>query len=271
MMAIQDDSILEFDMDMKSSVESGDLDLTSFRSLFSDPAVADGMRGISQTAFDTAAECWRVPLAAEHLTPRMKELIYFAMHASASALNVDAMRRQIKRIAAAGGTHEDIIDVLTTIVGVASHALYSSVPVLEEELKSVGEEDDLPLDDDPTFAAMKQRFIEIRGFWNGDRDSLARQMPEYIAALTDMSTESWYRGSLTRKEREFVCIGIDCNLTHSYQPGLRLHIRNAIREGATKGEILEIFQLAALMGLEGYVLAAEAMFGGTLADAQNGV
>ena len=110
------------------------------------------------------------------------------------------------------------------------------------------------------FEAAKQRFIEIRGFWNDDRDAVARQMPDYFASLTDLSTESWARGPLTRKEREFICIAIDCTVTHTYGPGLRIHIRNAIREGASRAEILAIFQLAALMGLEGYVIAAEAMF-----------
>jgi alkylhydroperoxidase/carboxymuconolactone decarboxylase family protein YurZ len=48
-------------------------------------------------------------------------------------------------------------------------------------------------------------------------------------------------------------------VTHSYPSGLRLHIRNAIAEGATKAEIIEIFQLAGVLGLEGYVLTAEVL------------
>jgi alkylhydroperoxidase/carboxymuconolactone decarboxylase family protein YurZ len=241
--------------------QDANLDLTSFDALFSAPPVAKSIRAVSPTSYNAAAEFWRVPLASKHLTPRMKELILLAMHASASALNVAAIRRQVERILAAGGTHEDIVDVLISIVGLANHALYASVPVLEEEWAAAGKEDTRVPEDDPALEAAKQRFIAIRGFWNSDRDSVARQMPGYFAALTDISTESWHRGSLTRKEREFICIGIDCTVTHTYPPGLRLHIKNAIREGATKAEILEIFQLAALMGLEGYVLAADAMFG----------
>ena len=236
------------------------LDLTSFDVLFSSPKVAEAMRAVSPTSYAVAAEFWRVPFAGKHLTPRMKELIFFAMHASASALNADAIGRQVKRVLAAGGTREDIVDVLVSIVALANHALYASVPVLEEEWAAAGNKNSPAPEAGPALEAAKQRFIAVRGFWNSDRDSVAWQMPEYFTALTDMSTESWHRGTLTRKEREFVCIGIDCTVTHSYPPGLRLHIKNAIREGATRGEILEIFQLAALMGLEGYVLTAEAMF-----------
>lgn len=237
-------------------------DPADFDALFSSPAVAARMRAVSPTSHAAAAQFWAAPMSGTHLTPRQRELIYFAMHAAASALNVDALRRQQARVLAAGGTEADIVDVLISIVGLANHALYASVPALEDEWRKAGKpEPDLPAED-PVFTAAKQRFIDIRGFWNSDRDAVARQMPAYFAALTTMSTESWYRGSLTRKEREFVCIGIDCTVTHSYEPGLRIHIRNAIREGATKGEILEVFQLAALMGLEGYVLAAEAMAAG---------
>jgi alkylhydroperoxidase/carboxymuconolactone decarboxylase family protein YurZ len=76
-----------------------------------------------------------------------------------------------------------------------------------------------------------------------------------------MSTESWKSGALTAKEREFVCIGINCTVTHIYEPGLRRHIRKALGYGATREEICEIFQLAAVLGLEGYVIGAAALFG----------
>jgi len=248
-------------MDSEKPPENQKLDLTSLETLFSSPAVAAAMRDVSESSFEVAAQFWRVPFAGKHLTPRMKELIFFAMHVSASALNVDAIRRQTKRILAAGGTREDIVDVLISIVALANHGVYSSVPVLNEEWAATGKPSECVPDDDPRLAAAKDRFIAVRGFWNPDRESIAREMPDYYAALTDVGTESWRRGPLTRKEREFICIAIDCNLTHSYPPGLRIHIKNALREGATKGEILEIFQLSALMGLEGYLLAAEAMFG----------
>jgi alkylhydroperoxidase/carboxymuconolactone decarboxylase family protein YurZ len=236
-------------------------DLASFECLFSSKSVAEAIRKVSPTSYSAAAEFWRVPLSAPHLSPRMKELILFAMHASATALNVDAIKRQVRRIFVAGGTAEDIVDVLISITALANHSLYSSVPVLEEEWAAFGREAADAPSDSTGLQAAKRRFEEIRGFWNSDRDAIARQMPDYFTALTELSIESWHRGSLTRKEREFICIGIDCTVTHSYAPGLRIHIRNAIKEGAAREEILEIFQLAALLGLEGFVLTADAMFG----------
>lgn len=234
--------------------------LASFDAVFSSEHVATGMREIAPAFHEAASEFWRVPLADGHLSARMKELVLFAMHVSGTALNVDAVRRQVKRVLLAGGTREEIADVVTTIASLANHSVYASVPILAEEWAASGGEP-LPAGDlSPEMEAVKRRFIDVRGFWNNERDPLMRQMPDYFAALTGIATISWQQGPLSRKEREFICIGIDCTVTHTYPPGLRIHIRNAIREGATREEILEIFQLAALIGLESYVMAGEALF-----------
>lgn len=234
----------------------------SFAALFSSPQTADKVRAISPVMHDAVADFWRAPLEGRHIEARMKELLLLAMNAAATALNAEAAQRHVDRARSAGATDADILDVLVTIASLANHALYASVPVLEEEWKASGKSVAEPRGDGPAYQAAKERFIAIRGFWNPDRDPVAREMPDYFLALTNLSTASWRHGPLTRKEREFVCIAIDCGVTHSYPPGLRIHIRNAIAAGATREEILEIFQLAALMGLEGYVMAGEALAAG---------
>jgi alkylhydroperoxidase/carboxymuconolactone decarboxylase family protein YurZ len=113
----------------------------------------------------------------------------------------------------------------------------------------------------PESLAVKEEFIRVRGFWNEQRDVIVRMMPDYFAALAQLSAEPWTNGSLTAKERELVCIGIDCTVSHMYEPGLVIHIRGAIKQGATRAEILEVFHLAAVGGLSGYILGAEALYG----------
>src|SRR5690349_10088877 len=97
--------------------------LSAFDAVVADGAVASRLRDVSHSAYTAASEFWRVPLEAEHLTPRMCELILLAMHATPTALNVDGIRRHVRRAAAAGATDADIIDVLFTISAVANHAL----------------------------------------------------------------------------------------------------------------------------------------------------
>jgi alkylhydroperoxidase/carboxymuconolactone decarboxylase family protein YurZ len=192
----------------------------------------------------------------------MKELILLALHASATSINVHSVRRHVTRAQAAGATDADILDVLMSIIGVANHSLYFAVPVLLTELKRAGRHDEAAMPgSSPEMEAIKADFLRTRGFWNEQRDDLARLMPGYFAALSDVSMEPWKSGSLSPKDREFIYIAIDCSVTHMYAPGLALHIRNALQWGANREEILEIFQLTSLMGMEGYILGAESLFG----------
>ena len=44
-------------------------------------------------------------------------------------------------------------------------------------------------------------------------------------------------------------IAIDAATTHLYEPGLRIHIQNALKLGATTEEIMEVFQLTSVLGM----------------------
>jgi alkylhydroperoxidase/carboxymuconolactone decarboxylase family protein YurZ len=237
-------------------------DLASLDAAIADRINVVALRAMSPSAHAAASEFWRIPVGEGVLSTRLTELVLVGMHASVTTLNVDATERHIGRALTAGATKDEVVDVLMTIVGVANHALYFSVPVLEDELRSAGYVDDIPsmaIDED--FEATKAEFIATRGFWNPDRERLARLMPAYYAALNDIATDTWKNGPLSAKERELVCIGVDCTVTHNYEPGLRRHIRNALGHGATREEILAVFQLSGLVGLESYLLGARMLFG----------
>jgi alkylhydroperoxidase/carboxymuconolactone decarboxylase family protein YurZ len=238
-------------------------DLARIDPVFSHSSVPNRLREITATAFAAAEKFWQAAFDGEHLAPRLKELILLALHASATSINEHAIRRHVERARAAGASEEDVLDVLLSIVGVSNHALYFAVPILMKELDAVGHEEEAKTPAlRPDIDAIKQNFIKTRGFWNDERDLIARLMPDYFCALSELSMEPWKNGALSPKERELVYIGIDCSVTHMYGPGLALHIRNALRNGATRNEILEVFQLVALMGIEGYILGADALMTG---------
>ena len=235
--------------------------LTAFDQLFRDPSVPEKFGRATPRYLAASSRFWQTILSGEHLSPRMKELVLLALHASVSALDSEAISRHAARALAAGASEEDVLDVLIAIVGVANHALYSAVPVLLTELKAAERADaELP-ELSAEAEAIKAEFVRTRGFWNEQRDVLARLMPAYFSALSEISMEPWKSGVLTPKERELIYIAIDSSPTHSYGPGLAMHIRHALGHGATRDEILTIFQLAASMGLEGLVQGVEALFG----------
>lgn len=211
---------------------------------------------------EAAEQFWKVSLDSPHLTSRMKELVLVAMHASSAQLDESGTRRHVERALIAGATGRDIMDVVTTIVVLANHSVYPAVSVLEQELSARGiEQVSLVGEEADSFESMKREFISARGFWNSDREAIARLMPEYYRALDAMGTVSWSSGSLTSLERELICIAIDCTISHFFESGLRRHIRNALDQGGTPDQIMSVFQLAGALGLDSFLLGAKSLFG----------
>jgi alkylhydroperoxidase/carboxymuconolactone decarboxylase family protein YurZ len=80
-------------------------------------------------------------------------------------------------------------------------------------------------------------------FW----DWVAQEDPEYVAARQPLSKLSVGEGKeLSVKHREMVIIGILC--FRGRQEGVVAHMRRAIQHGATKRELLEAIQSAAVPG-----------------------
>jgi alkylhydroperoxidase/carboxymuconolactone decarboxylase family protein YurZ len=249
--------------DRAEATTAGQSSLTALLAQVSDVAA---VREAGRSSLEAASDFWRAPMEGGHLTPRIRELVLVGIHASLTTFNVDAVERHVSRALASGATESEVIDVLITIVAQANHALFVSVPILEEELIAAGVEGVAEAEPDPDYEATKQSFIRSRGFWNTDRDVLARLMPDYYRAFDAVSTTSWTSGPLSTKERALVCMGIDSTVTHTYEPGLRRHIRNALAHGASAGELLEVLQLTGMIGLESYILGAKVLFGDSSPD-----
>jgi len=147
---------------------------------------------------------------------------------------------------------------LTSVLGI--HTLTLGVPCLLEEMEKAGrgaEVPNAPLTEDQE--ALKARFIENRGYWSGLWDGLIRLSPEFFEAYLDFSSVPWITGTLEPKVRELIYIAIDASTTHLYEPGLRVHIRNALRYGATMAEIMEVYQLTAVLGIHTVTLGVPAL------------
>jgi alkylhydroperoxidase/carboxymuconolactone decarboxylase family protein YurZ len=54
---------------------------------------------------------------------------------------------------------------------------------------------------------------------------------------------------LVPKTKELIAIAVSASVTHLHEPSLRGHVRNALRIGATKAEILEVLALVAILGI----------------------
>ena len=97
---------------------------------------------------------------------------------------------------------------------------------------------------------LKERFIAERGYWSdGLWEQVLRLDPDFFEAYLNFSAVPWKRGILAPKIKELIYLAIDASTTHLYEPGLRQHISNALKYGATKEEIMEVFELVSVLGI----------------------
>jgi alkylhydroperoxidase/carboxymuconolactone decarboxylase family protein YurZ len=101
---------------------------------------------------------------------------------------------------------------------------------------------------------LRQDFVEARGYWNPFWDGLLTLDPDFFEAYLNFSAVPWRKGVLEPKIKELIYTAIDAATTHLYEPGLRTHIRNALRYGATKEEIMEVLELVSVLGIHSCTL-----------------
>lgn len=98
-----------------------------------------------------------------------------------------------------------------------------------------------------------------RGDWNPLWDQLRELDPEFLEAYLAFRSVPHRNGPLPQKYKELVMIAINAATTHLYAPGVRRHMQNAIKAGATLEEILEVIQLTTVMGIHSCNLAVPIM------------
>ena len=101
---------------------------------------------------------------------------------------------------------------------------------------------------------LRDTFIADRGYWNEFWDGLLTLDPEFFEAYLQFSSVPWKNGTLEPKMKELIYIAIDASTTHLYEPGLRQHIRNAIKYGATRQEVMEVLELVSVLGIHACTL-----------------
>jgi len=81
--------------------------------------------------------------------------------------------------------------------------------------------------------------------------------PELVEAFVGMARAVRRESSLSGKEQALVNLAINASVPHMNAEMTRAYLRAALREGATKGEILEVLQLTSVLGVHGTIPGAE--------------
>jgi alkylhydroperoxidase/carboxymuconolactone decarboxylase family protein YurZ len=220
----------------------------------------DNVLELSPDFFEAYMNFSSVPWKSGVLPPKVKELIYIAIDASTTHLYDPGLRVHVRNALGYGATKEEIMEVyqLTSVLGI--HTCTLGIPALVDEMRKAGraaEVERSPLT--PEQEKLKRDFTENRGYWSDLWEDVLRLSPSFFEAYMNFSSVPWKNGVLEPKVKELIYIAIDAATTHLYEPGLRVHIRNALRYGASVAEIMEVYQLTSVLGIHTCTLGVPAL------------
>jgi len=98
-----------------------------------------------------------------------------------------------------------------------------------------------------------------KGDWNPLWEKFHELDPDFLEAYLTFRSVPHNTGPLEQKYKELIMIAINAATTHLYGPGVRRHMQNALKAGATQAEILETIQLTTVMGIHSCNLAIPIM------------
>lgn len=205
------------------------------------------------------AEAWyrlaAVPGKNDHLGPKVRALVALSASAAATHLYAPGVRRQVRNALAAGATRDELAEVVAIASALGIHALTIGVPLLLQALEECGQRDG-PAKLDARQERLKAEFTRDRGYWHDLWDGPLEIDPDMFEAYLDFSAYPWRSGLLEPKVKEFVYCAFDASATHLFVPGMRRHMRNALRYGATPEELMEVLELVSALGIHGAEMAA---------------
>ncbi|KAI1113273.1 Metallo-hydrolase/oxidoreductase [Nemania sp. NC0429] len=80
-------------------------------------------------------------------------------------------------------------------------------------------------------------------------ESLLKVDPAFFSSSVSLASVPRLKAHLSRKEQALISLAVDCAATHLYAPGIREHVASAVREGASRDEVLEVIELSSTLGI----------------------
>jgi alkylhydroperoxidase/carboxymuconolactone decarboxylase family protein YurZ len=193
--------------------------------------------------------------SASHLEPKVKEFVYLAADAAATHLYEPGIRQHVAAALRHGATPAEIMEVLELTSTLGIHACNIGVPLLIEVLEEEGvRTGPAPLDE--RRERLKAEFTATRGYWHEFWEGILELAPDLFEAYVEFSSVPWRTGTLEPKVKEMIYVAFDAAATHLYVPGLKLHLRNAVRLGATQEELTEVLSIVSVIGIHAATTAA---------------
>jgi len=181
------------------------------------------------------------------LSRKFVELVSVGINAACTNLNAEGTRRHIRAALDAGASREEILFVLKCASVMSIHSCSLAAPILLEEAKAAGVTSAPRKSMPPTPACDAMKAI---GQWNTAWDPFFQLDPVWTDEFMATGAGIYKSGVLPPKEVELISIAFDASFTHMYAPGVRRHIKSALKAGATMEEIMEVLKICVAQGIQ---------------------
>jgi len=198
-----------------------------------------------------------VPHLQNVLDAKSRALISLAVNAQTTTLHGPGMREYTAQAIALGATMQEVFEVLQLVSLIGMHSIVTGMPIMLEEFENAGQPVDVNRPLTEREEAVKARFMERRGYWSDRGRPLLVLDPDFFEHYSNLSSLPWERGVIAPKLKEFIYIAIDAATTHLYESGIRLHIQNAIKYGATAPEIMAVLEVISTLGIHSCTVGSQ--------------
>jgi len=212
-----------------------------------DPESLPTLREWDPSWTDACVKMTTNPWTSGVLPRKFVELLGVALNVACTNLNADGTRRHIRSALDAGATPEEILFVLKCASVMAIHSCSLGAPILLEEAKAANVKPAPRKNQPPTPACDKMRSI---GQWNTAWDPFYDLDPVWTDEFMATGAGIYGSGVMAPKYVELISIAFDASYTHMYAPGVRRHIKGALKAGATMEEIMEVLKLCVVQGVQ---------------------
>jgi alkylhydroperoxidase/carboxymuconolactone decarboxylase family protein YurZ len=209
-------------------------------------AAFEQLRGWDPTWAETCCKMTNNPWNSGVLPRKFIELVGVALNAACTNLNPEGTRRHIQAALQAGATREEILFVLKAVSLMSIHSCSLGAPILLEEAQAAGvKQPQCASASTPACDAMR-----AVGQWNAAWDPFFELDPVWTDEFFASVIPIYKTGLMSAKELELLSIACDASFTHMYAPGVRRHIKAAVKVGATMAEIMEVLKLCVVQGVQ---------------------
>jgi alkylhydroperoxidase/carboxymuconolactone decarboxylase family protein YurZ len=210
----------------------------------------EGLLRLDPTFLETYGKYAGYPAATGPLSPKMCELIYVALDGSATHLFRPGLALHMRLALEAGASAAEIIDVLRLATAQGVDGCHVGIGILVEELSAAGLE--VPADKAELSAeqqGLRADYVRLFGDWPDFCEHWLRFDPGYFALMLDLLAGSGAAGGLDDKSRCLISLALNACFTALHPQGVRVQIRRALRLGIDKGQIIQVLQMTAHLGV----------------------